>query len=67
MVSPIQKKETAQSDGYDKTIVVDIDGQYADTVQKLAAALGGEVGSKPEAELDPGTEILVIVGDNQAE
>jgi hypothetical protein len=63
----IEKKETAQSDGYDKTIVVDIDGQYADTVQKLAAALGGEVGSKPEAELDPGTEILVIVGDNQAE
>lgn len=63
----VEKKETAGSNTYEKTVVVDVSGQHGEIAQKLATALGGEVGSKPEAELDPGTDILVIVGNNQSE
>ena len=63
----VEKKETAGSNTYETTVVVDVSGRHGEIAQKLATGLGGEVGSKPGAELDPGTDILVIVGNNQSE
>lgn len=63
----VTKKETAQLDTYDKTVVIDMTGKLTDAAQKLAESLGGVVGPKPQGETDSGTELLVIVGNDQTE
>jgi hypothetical protein len=48
---------------YDKNIVVDISGNNNDGAQKIAEAIGGEVGSLPEGETATNVDILVIGGE----
>lgn len=59
----VSKKESAAQNTYDGNIVVDITGKNAAVVQQLAQLIGGTVGPKPSGEADPGTDVLVIVGN----
>lgn len=61
----IAKKEAASQNTYKKTIVVDPNGQHTDLARRLAELLGGSVAAKPDAEVDAGTDLLVIVGSDQ--
>lgn len=56
-------KEKAAKSDYTGTQVIDLSGKNADFVTKLAEAIGGKVVTTlPEGEVNPGTDILVIVG-----
>lgn len=61
----ITGKETARKSDYTGTVVVDVTGK-ASVAQAIATLLGGTVGPKPEGEPDSGTDILIIVGGDQA-
>lgn len=59
----VEKKEKAAKSDYTETQVIDLSGKNADFVTKLAAAISGKVvATLPEGEVNPGTDILVIVG-----
>lgn len=59
----VEKKEKAVKSDYAETQVIDLSGKNADFVSKLAEAIGGKVvATLPEGEVNPGTDILVIVG-----
>lgn len=45
---------------YEKNLVIDLSGNRGELAQKIAEALGGEVGTLPEGETKPEADILVI-------
>jgi hypothetical protein len=47
---------------YDKNIIVDLSGSHNESAQKIAEAIGGEVGSLPEGETASGVDILILGG-----
>jgi len=49
---------------FEKTIVVDLSGNNQKLAQKIAEAVGGEVGSLPDGEVKPEADILVIAGSD---
>ena len=59
----ITAKEKAQKNNYNKTIVVDINGQMGAKAQEIATALGGEVSTLPAGEIKPSADIMVIVAN----
>lgn len=61
----VTKKETAKKTDYTETIVVDTTGQHAEAAKAMAELLGGTVAGRPDGESDSGTDILVIVGNDQ--
>jgi hypothetical protein len=65
--STVAKKESARVDTYEQTVVVDMSGKFGEAAQQLATSLGGVVGPKPQEEVDSGTDLLVIVGNDQSE
>jgi hypothetical protein len=63
----ISVKEKASRKDYVGTLVVDISGNNAQLAAKLAEVLGGTVVTAlPEGETNPGTDILIIVGNKAA-
>jgi len=59
----IEKKEKAVRSDYTETEVIDLSGKNMDMVQKLAEFVGGKVVTElPAGEINPGTDILIIVG-----
>ncbi len=59
----VEKKEKAVKSDYTETQVIDLSGKNADFVTKLAETIGGKiVATLPDGEVNPGTDILVIVG-----
>lgn len=50
---------------YPKTLVVDLTGNNKQSVDELAKYLGGEVGSLPDGETKPASDILIFAGANQ--
>ncbi len=57
----VEVKDAAQ-DNYDKTIVIDISGKFADKAAGLATLLGATVEELPEGESKPSADILIISG-----
>ena len=55
-------KSTANKQNYTKTLIVDISGSNAPTVQAIARLLNGTVGTLPQGEVRPQADILVIAG-----
>lgn len=67
IVAEIVDRDNAKSQDYTKTIIIDLTGENTEIAQKMATALGGEVGELPEGESGAeGTEILVILGSDFA-
>ncbi len=59
----IEKKEKAMKSDYSETEVIDLSGKNTDITAKLASFVGGKVITElPSAEANPGTDILIIVG-----
>lgn len=59
----ILKTADAKKKEYAKTLVVDVSGNHAESANKLAELLNGEVGTLPEGEVVPeGADIFVVVG-----
>ena len=58
----VSSKENASKEDYTKTIVVDLSGSRRDLARELASVVGGEVGTLPEGESKPETDLLVIIG-----
>ncbi len=56
-------KEKAAKNDYQGNLVIDLSGKHADLAKSIAESLGGMVGTLPEGEANPGTDILVIVGN----
>lgn len=54
-------KEDAKTD-YQKTLVVDFTGKQKETASQIANLLNGEVGSLPNSETKPDSDLLVILG-----
>ncbi len=61
----VTKKETAKQSDYAETVVVDVTGKNTDAAQAIATLLGGTVAARPDGEADSGTDILIIVGNDQ--
>jgi len=59
----ITAKEKAQKNDYNKTIVIDINGQMSAQAQEIATILNGETGSLPSGETAPSADILIIVAE----
>jgi len=57
----IVTKENAQRKDYEKTLVIDLEGDKKTQAEEIAKILGGEIGSLPEDEAKPKADILVIV------
>lgn len=58
----VADKDNASRNNYTKTIVVDLTGKNSSEAQKLAVAVGGEVGTLPTGEKKPsGADFLVIL------
>lgn len=57
-------KETAKKTNYTKTVVVDVNGLFADQASQLATLLNAEVVSLPVGEVAPKADVLVIVGED---
>lgn len=56
-------KENAAKNTYEKTLVIDLNGNQPTSATQLATQFKGEVGSLPEGEERPeGADILVILG-----
>ncbi len=53
-------KENAQRKDYTQTLVVDLKGSLGDVAAKVATAIGGTVGTLPDGERKPETDLLVI-------
>lgn len=59
----IQVIDTGNAVGdYETTLVIDITGENKEIVSNIAKELGGEVGSLPEDEQAPESDILIILG-----
>lgn len=59
----ISQKEPAARNDYETATVVDVSGKNAAMAETIATLLGGSVGSLPEGETAPNTDILVIAGN----
>ena len=59
----VVKKENASSNGYKKTIVIDISGENERIVNQIAENFKGVVGDLPEGEKKPSADILIIVSE----
>ena len=58
----ITTKVEAKKSDYSKTFVVDLTGDRASEVKKIAETLGGEVSTLPAGETAPDADILIIIG-----
>jgi hypothetical protein len=61
----VAAKGSAKKKDYEGILVVDIAGKYSTDAQKLATLLGGTVGDLPEGEVQPETDLAVIIGGGQ--
>ncbi len=62
----VTSKENAKKNDYTKTIVIDLTGANAESAQKIAQGLQGEVGNLPEGEVTPtDADILVIIASDE--
>jgi hypothetical protein len=59
----VSKKDARRND-YEKTLVVDISGKYAEIANSLAEDLSAEMTTLPKGEIKPAADILVILGKN---
>lgn len=57
----VASKDNAVGD-YEKTLVIDVDGEMGDAAKQFASMLGAEVVSLPEGEDKPNADVLVIIG-----
>lgn len=58
----VAEKKNANSKSLGKVVVVDVVGSNKDLVEKIAATLGGEVGSLPAGEAKPAVDVAIFVG-----
>lgn len=59
----VAAKDKAAKNDYQGDLVIDLSGKNADLAKKLAESFGGTVGTLPDGEAAPQTDILVIVGN----
>ena len=59
-------KEKASKSDYQGVTVVDVSGKAGEKASALADLLGGSIGSLPQGEIAPQTDILVIIGNSEA-
>lgn len=60
----VEKKEKAAKSDYTGTLVIDLSGKNTELAASVAQAIGGTVGATlPQDEVNPGTDLLVIVGN----
>lgn len=57
------KKADAKND-YEKSLVIDISGNYSEVAKSLAQSIGGEISPLPEGEPKIEADLLVIIGEN---
>ncbi|MFH0969029.1 MAG: LytR C-terminal domain-containing protein [Patescibacteria group bacterium] len=63
LISRVTVSEKTNATGsYGKNLVIDLSGNRGELAQKIAEALGGEIGTLPESEKKPEADILVIAG-----
>lgn len=48
---------------YEKTLIVDLNGNMAETVRGMQEIIGGEIGALPDGEIKPEADILIIAGN----
>lgn len=63
----IVSRGVAKSSDYVKTLVIDINGNQKENVEKVAKAIGGEVAQLPTEESKPDTDILIIIGKGSSQ
>lgn len=60
----VEKKEKAAKDDYTGNLVIDLSGKQAELAKKLADSIAGTLADAlPDGEINPGTDLLVIVGN----
>jgi hypothetical protein len=59
--SVVSKRDAKRND-YEKTLVIDISGKYAELAKSLAEDLSAEIGALPSGEVKPAADILIILG-----
>jgi len=65
LISGVTISEKANTVGvYKNNLVIDLSGKQGELAQKIAEALGGEVGTLPRGELKPEADILIIGGSD---
>ena len=57
-------KEDASKKDYQKTVVVDLSGNFNNQTNQLVQLFKGAISKLPEGEKKPAADILVIIGDN---
>jgi len=60
----VSARTNAAKNDYVKTLVVDLTGKNGQLAVELAGSLGGEVAQLPTGEANPGTDILIIAGQD---
>lgn len=61
----VASRDESAKKSYQKTIVIDVSGVRPDVAKRLAEYLGARVGSLPEGESRPDSDLMVIVGNDQ--
>jgi hypothetical protein len=56
-------KEKAVKNDYQGNLIIDLSGKNAELAQKIAESIGGKVGALPSGESNPGTDLVIIVGN----
>lgn len=56
----IVSEKTNAKGNYEKNLVIDLSNNWGELAQKIAEAIGGEVGALPEGEKKPEADILII-------
>ena len=59
----VVKKADAKNN-YEKSLVVDISGNYSQVAKSLADKIGGEMAPLPAGEVRVETDLLIIIGEN---
>jgi len=59
----VVKKADAKNN-YEKSLVIDVSGNYPEVAKSLAQSIGGEVVLLPEGEVKFDSDLMVIIGEN---
>ena len=57
-------KKIDAKNNYEKSLVVDISGNYSEVAKSLAEKIDGEIAPLPEGEINIETDLLIIIGEN---
>lgn len=57
-------KKIDAKNNYEKSLVVDISGNYSEVAKSLAEKIDGKIAPLPEGEINIETDLLIIIGEN---